>query len=64
MQFYVRTGGVAAKTMTYAESRAKYADTLDAVVDDLLRSPENLRRLMASINRLEHGEGVEQVRTE
>jgi len=52
------------KTMTYAESRAKYADTLSAVVDDLLRSPENLRRLMASINRLEHGEGVEQVRTE
>ena len=52
------------KTMTYAESRAKYADTLSAVVDDLLRSPENRRRLMASINRLEHGEGVEQVRTE
>jgi len=74
--------------MTYSESRAKYAETLNAVVDDreevvitraghepvvivsledyqslketayLLRSPENARRLLASIARLEGGEGV------
>src|SRR6202012_2873403 len=73
--------------MTYSESRAKYAETLNAVVDDreevvitrsghepvvivaladyeslketayLLRSPENARRLLASIDRLEHGGG-------
>jgi antitoxin YefM len=78
------------KTMTYSESRAHYAETLNAVVDDreevvitraghepvvivalaeyeslretayLLRSPENARRLLASIDRLEHGGGVEQ----
>lgn len=77
------------KTMTYSESRANYAATLDAVVNDreeviitraghdpvvivaldeyeslretayLLRSPENARRLLASITRLERGEGVE-----
>lgn len=77
------------KTMTYSESRAKYAETLNAVVDDreevvitraghdpvvmvalddyeslkeaayLLRSPENARRLLASIDRLEHGQGIE-----
>jgi antitoxin YefM len=77
------------KTMTYSESRAHYAETLNAVVDDreevvitraghepvvivaladyeslketayLLRSPENARRLLASIDRLEHGGGVE-----
>jgi antitoxin YefM len=76
------------KTMTYSESRAKYAETLNAVIDDreevvitraghdpvvivalddyeslkeaayLLRSPENARRLLASINRLEHGAGT------
>jgi antitoxin YefM len=76
------------KTMTYTESRARYAETLNAVVDDreevvitraghdpvvmvalddyeslkeaayLLRSPENARRLLASIDRLEHGAGV------
>ena len=76
------------RTMTYSESRAKYAETLNAVVDDreevvitraghdpvvmvslddyeslketayLLRSPENARRLMASIARLEGGGGV------
>jgi antitoxin YefM len=76
------------KTMTYSESRAKYAETLNSVVEDreevvitraghepvvivslddyeslketayLLRSPENARRLLASINRLESGEGV------
>jgi antitoxin YefM len=75
--------------MTYSESRAKYAETLNAVVDDreeviitraghepvvivslddyeslketayLLRSPENARRLLASIDRLEAGRGVE-----
>ena len=76
------------RTMTYSESRAKYAETLNAVVDDreevvitragrdavvivalddyqslketayLLRSPENARRLLTSIDRLEHGGGV------
>jgi len=75
--------------MTYSESRAKYAETLNAVVDDreevvitraghepvvivsledyqslketayLLRSPENARRLLTSISRLESGAGVE-----
>ena len=77
------------KTMTYSESRAKYAETLNAVTDDreeiiitraghdpvvivalddyeslketayLLRSPENARRLLESIDHLEHGDGVE-----
>lgn len=77
------------RTMTYSESRAKYAETLNAVVDNreevvitraghdpvvivsledyeslketayLLRSPENARRLLASISRLEAGKGVE-----
>jgi antitoxin YefM len=77
------------KTLTYSESRAHYAETLNAVVDDreevvitraghepvvmvalsdyeslketayLLRSPENARRLLASIDRLEHGGGIE-----
>jgi antitoxin YefM len=76
------------RTMTYTESRAKYAETLSAVVDDreevivtraghepvvivaldeyeslketayLLRSPENARRLLASIERLETGGGT------
>ena len=76
------------RTMTYSESRAKYAETLSAVVDDreeviitraghdpvvmvalddyeslretayLLRSPENARRLLASIDRLESGDGI------
>jgi antitoxin YefM len=76
------------KTMTYSESRARYAETLDAVTNDsepvvitraghdpvvivsqrdyeslvetayLLRSPANARRLLASIERLERGEGV------
>ncbi len=76
------------RTMTYSESRARYAETLDAVVNDreevvitraghqpvvivslddyqslketayLLRSPENARRLLASIDRLENGGGV------
>lgn len=75
------------KTMTYSESRAKYAETLNSVVDDreevivtraghdpvvivslddyeslketayLLRSPENARRLLSSIDRLEAGRG-------
>ncbi len=78
------------RTMTYSESRAKYAETLNAVVDDreevvitraghepvvivsledyqslketayLLRSPENARRLLTSIDRLESGRGIEQ----
>jgi antitoxin YefM len=77
------------RTMTYSESRAKYAETLNAVVEDreevvitraghepvvivsledyqslketayLLRSPENARRLLESIARLEGGAGVE-----
>ncbi|MBV9846516.1 MAG: type II toxin-antitoxin system prevent-host-death family antitoxin [Kutzneria sp.] len=76
------------KMMTYSQSRARYAETLNAVVDDreevvitraghdpvvivaldeyeslketayLLRSPENARRLLASIDRLEHGSGT------
>ncbi len=75
------------RTMTYTESRARYAETLNAVVDDreevaitraghdpvvmvslddyeslketayLLRSPANAQRLLASIDRLELGEG-------
>ena len=73
--------------MTYSESRARYAETLNAVTDDreevvitraghepvvmvalddyeslketayLLRSPENARQLLTSIDRLEHGSG-------
>ncbi len=76
------------RTMTYSESRANYAATLSAVVDDreevvitraghdpvvivslddyeslketayLLKSPENARRLLGSIERLESGHGV------
>ena len=76
------------RTMSYSESRAKYAETLNAVTDDreevvitraghepvvmvalddyeslketayLLRSPENARRLLASIDRLERGTGT------
>lgn len=78
------------KTMTYSESRARYAETLDSVIDDreeviitraghepvvivsladyeslketayLLRSPENARRLVSSIERLEAGRGTPQ----
>jgi antitoxin YefM len=77
------------KTMTYSESRANYAETLDSVTNDreevvitraghepvvivslddyeslketayLLRSPENVRRLLSSIERLESGEGIQ-----
>jgi antitoxin YefM len=73
--------------MSYSESRARYAEVLNSVVDDreevvitrsghedvvmvardeyeslresayLLRSPENARRLLASIDRLENGGG-------
>ncbi len=55
---------VGRQLMTYSESRVKYAETLNAVVDDretayLLRSPENARRLLASIDRLEQGGGIE-----
>ncbi len=76
------------RTMTYSESRARYAEVLSAVADDreevvitraghepvvivslddyqslketayLLRSPENARRLLASIDRLENGGGT------
>lgn len=75
------------KTMSYSESRKRYAEVLDAVVNDreevvitranrepavivslddyeslketayLLRSPANARRLLASIDELESGEG-------
>src|ERR1700722_1679605 len=75
--------------MTYSDSRAHYAENINAVVDDreevvipraghepvvivaladyeslketayLLRSPENARRLLASIDRLEHDGGLE-----
>jgi len=74
--------------MSYSESRAKYAETLDSVVNDreevvitraghepvvmvslddyqsfnetayLLRSPENARRLITAIERLEAGGGA------
>ncbi len=76
------------KTMSYSESRAHYAETLDSVVNDreevvitraghepvvivslddyeslketayLLRSPENARRLITAIERLESGGGA------
>lgn len=76
------------RTMSYSESRARYAEVLDAVVDDreeivitragrepvvivsledyqslketayLLRSPENARRLLSAIERLEAGAGA------
>jgi len=76
------------RTMTYSESRAKYAETLSSVVDNreevvitraghepvvivslddyeslketayLLRSPENARRLLTAIERLESGGGT------
>lgn len=76
------------RTMSYSESRARYAETLSAVVDDreevvitraghepvvivslddyeslketayLLRNPANARRLLASIERLESGDGT------
>jgi antitoxin YefM len=82
------------RTMTYSESRAKYAETLNSVVEDreevivtraghepvvlvalddyeslketayLLRTPENARRLLASIERLENGGGTERGLTE
>ena len=77
------------KTMSYTESRARYAEVLDSVVNDreevvvtraghepavivslddyeslketayLLRSPANARRLLASIDELEAGNGEE-----
>ncbi len=76
------------RTMTYSESRARYAEVLTAVVEDreevvitraghepvvivslddyqslkeaayLLRSPENARRLLTAIDRLESGGGA------
>lgn len=76
------------RTMTYSESRAKYAETLNSVVDNreevvitragrepvvmvslddyeslketayLLRNPENARRLLTAIERLESGGGT------
>lgn len=82
------------RTMTYSQSRARFAETLNAVVDDreevvitraghdpvvivsladyeslketayLLRSPENARRLLTSIERLERGEGQERALVE
>lgn len=77
------------KTMSYTESRARYAEVLDSVVNDreevvitraghepvvivsladfeslretayLMRSPENARRLLDAMERLEAGEGEE-----
>jgi antitoxin YefM len=89
VQFLVRpVMEVLVKTMSYSESRARYAEVLDSVVNDreevvitragrepvvmvsledyeslketayLLRSPENARRLLASIERLESGQGL------
>lgn len=78
------------KTMSYSESRARYAETLDSVTDDreevvitrsghepvvmvalddyeslretayLLKSPENARRVLGAIERLESGDGTRQ----
>ena len=75
--------------MSYSESRANYAETLDSVINDreevvitraghesvvivslddyqslketayLLRSPENARRLITAIERLESGGGAQ-----
>lgn len=75
------------RTISYSESRTRYAETLNSVVDDreeviitragresvvmvsledyeslresayLLRSPENARRLVTSVERLEAGRG-------
>ena len=77
------------RTMSYSESRARYAEVLDSVVTDrdeviitraghesavilslaeyeslretahLMRSPENARRLLDAMLRLESGEGRE-----
>ncbi len=77
------------RTMSYTESRTRYAEVLDSVVNDreeivitraghesavivslddyqslketayLLRSPANARRLLASIDELESGNGTE-----
>lgn len=77
------------KTMSYSDSRARYAEMLDTVTDDreeviitraghepvvvvslddyeslketayLLKSPTNARRLLASIEQLENGEGIQ-----
>jgi antitoxin YefM len=77
------------KTLSYSQTRANLAATLDAVTDDreevvvtraghepvvivslddyeslketafLLKNPENARRLLASIDRLEDGAGIE-----
>jgi antitoxin YefM len=77
------------RIMSYSESRANYAETLDSVVNDreevvitraghepvvivslddyqslkeaayLLRSPENARRLLTAIDRLESGGGAQ-----
>lgn len=77
------------KTMSYSESRRRYAEVLDSVVDDceevvitragkqaavivsldeyqslretayLMRSPANASRLLAAIERLESGLGIE-----
>lgn len=76
------------RTMSYSESRARYAEVLTSVAQDreevvitraghepvvmvsleeyeslkesayLLRSPENARRLLAAIDRLESGGGT------
>lgn len=75
------------KTLSYTESRARYAEVLDSVIDDreevvitraghepvvivsladfeslretayLMRSPENARRLLDAMERLEAGAG-------
>jgi len=77
------------RTVSYSESRARYAETLNSVTDDreeviitraghepvvmvalddyeslretayLLRSPENARRVLGAIDRLETGHGTE-----
>jgi antitoxin YefM len=83
---YLYRGG-SMKTLSYTESRARYAEVLDSVIDDreevvitraghepvvivsladfeslretayLMRSPQNARRLLDAMERLEAGTG-------
>lgn len=86
-QYRVREGRWAVKSMSYSESRARYAETLNSVTDDreeviitrsghepvvmvalddyeslketayLLRSPANVRRILASIEEWNRAAG-------
>jgi antitoxin YefM len=89
VQHSVQAGRWILRIMSYSESRARYAETLDAVANDheevvitraghesvvivslddyqslketayLLRSPENARRLVTAIERLEASHGIQ-----